>query len=74
MDHLAEKLGTSHPIKRTEDQRFLIRQGQYMDDDVLDNVRFALLFCNPVVPATITALGLEDSRAVDESVSGHGVG
>ncbi|MEX0307944.1 MAG: xanthine dehydrogenase family protein molybdopterin-binding subunit [Ruegeria sp.] len=60
-----EKFGKSQSVKRTEDQRFLTGQGQYMDDAVPENALFAAFFRSPVAHAKITSLNLEDARAAD---------
>jgi carbon-monoxide dehydrogenase large subunit len=60
-----EKFGKSQPVKRTEDQRFLIGQGRYMDDDVPGDALFAAFFRSPVAHGQITALNLDAAREAD---------
>ncbi|WP_170430009.1 xanthine dehydrogenase family protein molybdopterin-binding subunit [Ruegeria arenilitoris] len=60
-----DKFGTSQPVKRVEDQRFLTGQGQYMDDDVPGDALFAAFFRSPVAHGRITALDLDAAREAD---------
>ncbi|MDA7966872.1 xanthine dehydrogenase family protein molybdopterin-binding subunit [Ruegeria sp.] len=60
-----EKFGKSQPVKRTEDQRFLTGQGQYMDDALPPNTLFAAFFRSPVAHGRITALDLEAAREAE---------
>ena len=60
-----EKFGKSQPVKRTEDQRFLTGQGQYIDDTVPGNALFAAFFRSQVAHGNIAALDLEAAREAD---------
>ncbi|WP_170761821.1 xanthine dehydrogenase family protein molybdopterin-binding subunit [Ruegeria lacuscaerulensis] len=60
-----EKFGKSQPVRRIEDQRFLIGQGQYIDDVIPEKTLFAAFFRSPVAHAQIAALNLDAAREAD---------
>lgn len=60
-----EKFGKSQPMKRTEDQRFLTGQGQYIDDSVPADALYAAFFRSPVAHGRIKALDLDAAREAD---------
>ncbi|KUJ78564.1 xanthine dehydrogenase family protein molybdopterin-binding subunit [Ruegeria profundi] len=60
-----EKFGKSQPVKRTEDQRFLTGQGQYIDDSVPADTLYAAFFRSPVAHGRIKALDLGAARQAD---------
>lgn len=59
------KFGTSQPIRRFEDGRFLTGDGRYMDDIAPDGALFAYVFRSPVAHADITELNVEDAAVSD---------
>ncbi|WP_170331289.1 xanthine dehydrogenase family protein molybdopterin-binding subunit [Ruegeria arenilitoris] len=60
-----EKFGKSQSVKRTEDQRFLTGQGQYMDDAIPGDALHAVFFRSPVAHGEITSLDLDAAREAD---------
>ncbi|MEM6609360.1 MAG: xanthine dehydrogenase family protein molybdopterin-binding subunit [Pseudomonadota bacterium] len=56
------KFGTSQPITRLEDNRFLIGAGCYIDDAVPEGALFAHVFRSPVAHAEITELDVAAAR------------
>ncbi|SMO76687.1 xanthine dehydrogenase family protein molybdopterin-binding subunit [Ruegeria faecimaris] len=60
-----EKFGKSQPVKRTEDQRFLTGQGQYMDDVLPHGALHAVFVRSQVAHGVIGALDLDDARAAE---------
>lgn len=59
------KFGTSQPIRRFEDSRFLTGEGRYMDDIAPEGALFAFVFRSSVAHAEITALNVEDAESAD---------
>jgi carbon-monoxide dehydrogenase large subunit len=60
-----EKFGKSQPVKRTEDVRFLIGEGRYVDDIAPANALQVFVFRSPVAHAVITALDVTDAKEAD---------
>lgn len=58
------KFGSSQPLRRREDVRFLTGTGRYVDDLVPEGALFAHFLRSNVAHARITALNLEDARAM----------
>ena len=59
-----EKFGRSQPVKRVEDVRFLTGAGRYVDDLVPEGALHAVFVRSPVGHGEITALDLEEARAM----------
>jgi carbon-monoxide dehydrogenase large subunit len=59
------KFGTSQPIRRLEDSRFLTGDGGYVDDIVPAGALYAFVFRSPVAHGDITQLNVEDAAASD---------
>ncbi len=60
-----EKFGKSQPVKRTEDIRFLIGEGRYVDDIAPAEALRAFVFRSPVAHAEITTLNVDDAREAE---------
>ena len=58
-----QKFGTSQPVRRLEDERFLTGQGQYIDDATPEGALFGYAFRSPVAHAEITELDVTEARA-----------
>ncbi|MHA6345787.1 xanthine dehydrogenase family protein molybdopterin-binding subunit [Roseivivax sp. CAU 1761] len=58
-----EKFGSSQPVKRVEDLRFLTGQGRYIDDTAPEDALRAVVFRAPVAHGDITALDVAAARA-----------
>jgi carbon-monoxide dehydrogenase large subunit len=58
------KFGESQSIKRTEDTRFLVGQGKYVDDIAPQGALHGFVFRSPVAHATIVSLDVEAARAL----------
>ncbi|MEM9585548.1 MAG: xanthine dehydrogenase family protein molybdopterin-binding subunit [Pseudomonadota bacterium] len=65
MNSQASKFGTSQPVRRIEDDRFLTGQGRYVDDLAPADALSAYVFRSSVAHAEITELDVEDARAAD---------
>ncbi|WP_298257435.1 xanthine dehydrogenase family protein molybdopterin-binding subunit [uncultured Litoreibacter sp.] len=59
------KFGTSQPVKRREDTRFLTGDGRYLDDTTPDGALFAFVFRSSVAHADITELDISDAETSD---------
>jgi len=59
-----EKFGKSQPVTRREDVRFLTGTGGYVDDVAPANALHAYFFRSPVAHGEITALDVEEARAM----------
>jgi len=57
------KFGTSQPVRRKEDVRFLTGHGRYLDDIAPDGVARLVVFRSPVAHATVTGLDVSAARA-----------
>ncbi len=62
MNSQASKFGTSQPIRRLEDDRFLTGQGRYVDDLAPEGALAAFVFRSPTAHAEITELDVTDAR------------
>ena len=58
-----QKFGTSQPVRRLEDERFLTGTGQYIDDAAPQGALQAYVFRSMVAHAEITALDVSEARA-----------
>ena len=58
-----QKFGTSQPVRRLEDARFLTGAGRYIDDVMPEGALQCYVFRSPVAHATITALDVTEARA-----------
>jgi carbon-monoxide dehydrogenase large subunit len=58
-----DKFGKSQPIKRTEDVRFLVGEGRYVDDIAPRNALHGFFFRSPVAHGVITELDVSDAAA-----------
>ncbi|MBF9030227.1 molybdopterin-dependent oxidoreductase [Rhodobacterales bacterium HKCCE3408] len=63
------KFGTSQPVIRKEDIRFLTGSGRYIDDDAPADALVAYVFRSPVAHADITTLDVTDAAASDGVVA-----
>ena len=59
------KFGTSQPVKRREDARFLTGHGSYLDDAAPSGALHGFMFRSPVAHADILELDVADARAAD---------
>ena len=59
------KFGTSQPVRRFEDTRFLTGQGLYLDDIAPEGALYAYMFRSPVAHAEITALDTTDASEAE---------
>ncbi|MFY0692244.1 MAG: xanthine dehydrogenase family protein molybdopterin-binding subunit [Paracoccaceae bacterium] len=59
------KFGTSQPVRRFEDTRFLTGQGRYLDDIAPEGALYAYVLRSPVAHAEITTLETADAAAAD---------
>ena len=57
-----EKFGKSQSVLRTEDNRFLIGTGKYIDDQTPSSSLFAYFFRSQVAHAKIKELNVEDAK------------
>ncbi|MEM9756259.1 MAG: molybdopterin cofactor-binding domain-containing protein, partial [Pseudomonadota bacterium] len=57
------KFGTSQPVTRLEDTRFLTGRGRYIDDIAPNDALVAYFLRSPVAHAEITALDVTDAKA-----------
>ena len=60
-----EKFGKSQPVKRTEDVRFLIGEGRYVDDIAPAGALHAYFFRTSVAHGVITELDVTDAAEVE---------
>ena len=58
-----EKFGSSQPVKRVEDLRFLTGQGRYIDDTAPEDALRAVVFRAPVAHGDIATLDVAAARA-----------
>ena len=65
MNTQANKFGTSQPVRRFEDSRFLTGQGAYIDDIAPANALYAYVFRSSVAHADITELDVSDAGTAD---------
>ena len=65
MNSQATKFGTSQPIRRFEDSRFLTGEGRYLDDIAPEGALYAYVFRSSVAHGEITELDVSDARAAD---------
>ena len=65
MSKPTSKFGTSQPIRRFEDSRFLTGDGKYMDDIAPEGALFAFVFRSNVAHADITELNVDDAISAD---------
>ncbi len=63
MTKIDAKFGTSQPVRRKEDVRFLNGTGTYMDDAAPAGAAHAIFFRSPVAHGTITLLDVEAAAA-----------
>ncbi|MEP3347844.1 MAG: xanthine dehydrogenase family protein molybdopterin-binding subunit [Litoreibacter sp.] len=59
------KFGTSQPVRRREDTRFLTGDGRYLDDTVPAGALHAYVFRSSVAHAEITTLDVTEAKAAD---------
>jgi carbon-monoxide dehydrogenase large subunit len=59
------KFGTSQPVTRREDTRFLTGDGRYLDDTAPADALHAFVFRSSVAHAEITTLDTSDAEAAD---------
>jgi len=57
-----EKFGTSQPVRRKEDVRFLTGHGRYLDDIAPEGVARLVVFRSPVAHAIVTGLDVTAAR------------
>lgn len=62
MNKAVTKFGTSQPVRRVEDTRFLTGSGCYTDDAVPEGALFGYVFRSPVAHGDITELDVSDAR------------
>lgn len=65
MNTQASKFGTSQPVRRFEDDRFLTGEGGYLDDIAPEGSLYAYVFRSPVAHADIVELDVSDARSSD---------
>lgn len=58
-----QKFGTSQPVRRLEDARFLTGEGRYIDDVMPEGALFGYVFRSMVAHAEITTLDVAEARA-----------
>jgi len=56
------KFGSSQPVRRLEDSRFLTGQGQYVDDITPEGALFAYVLRSPLAHGTIDTLDVTEAR------------
>ena len=57
------KFGTSQPITRLEDRRFLTGQGQYVDDVAPETALYGYVFRSPEAHGRIAVLDVTQARS-----------
>ena len=57
------KFGVAQPVRRVEDPRLLVGQGQYTDDIALPNEAIGVVLRSPHAAATITSMDVTAARA-----------
>ena len=65
MAQAGSKFGTSQPVRRFEDGRFLTGDGGYLDDVAPADAAYCFVFRSSVAHAEITELDVSDARAAD---------
>jgi len=65
MNQHASKFGTSQPVRRMEDTRFLTGTGSYVDDAVPEGALFGYVFRSSVAHAEITELDVTDAAQAE---------
>lgn len=65
MTSASNKFGTSQPVKRREDARFLTGDGRYLDDTVPSGALFGFVFRSMVAHAQITELDISNVQNAD---------
>ena len=65
MNQHASKFGTSQPVRRMEDTRFLTGTGSYVDDVAPEGALFGYVLRSSVAHAEITELDVSDAEQAD---------
>jgi len=65
MNQHASKFGTSQPVRRMEDTRFLTGAGSYVDDVAPQGALFGYVLRSSVAHAEITSLDVSDAAQAE---------